>query len=70
MRYISVCGSFISCVYCTCVLAYITLRFLITLFIVTIARYVENTTKQGTKKIVEYKKSLIVLSMLLLMRPR
>ena len=38
--------------YCTCGLAYTTLRFLITSCIVTIARYVDITTMQGTKNIV------------------
>ena len=39
--------------YCTGCLAYNTLRFLITSFIVTIAKYVEITTMQGTRKIVK-----------------
>ena len=38
--------------YCTSRLAYTTLRFLITSFIVTIARYVDITIMQGTKNIV------------------
>ena len=38
--------------YCTGGLAYTTLRFLITLFIVTIARYVDITFMQGTKNMV------------------
>ena len=38
--------------YCTGGLAYTTLRFLITSFIVTIARYVDITIMQGTKNIV------------------
>ena len=38
--------------YCTGGLAYTTLRFLITSCIVTIARYVDITTMQGTKNIV------------------
>ena len=39
--------------YCTGGLAYITLRFLSTSFIVTIARYVDITTLHGTKNIVK-----------------
>ena len=38
--------------YCTGGLAYTILRFLITSCIVTIARYVDITTMQGTKNIV------------------
>ena len=38
--------------YCTGGLSYTTLRFLITSCIVTIARYVDITTMQGTKNIV------------------
>ena len=38
--------------YCIDGLAYITLRFLITSFIVTIAKYVDITTMHGTKNIV------------------
>ena len=38
--------------YCIGGLAYTTLRFLITSFIVTIAKYVDITTMQGTKNIV------------------
>ena len=41
--------------YCTGGLAYNSLRFLITSFIVTIAKYVEITTMQGTRMIVKKK---------------
>ena len=41
--------------YCIGGLAYTTLRFLITSFIVTIAKYVDITTMQGTKNIVRKK---------------
>ena len=45
-------GFFRALNYCTGGLAYTTLRFLIASCILTIARYVDITTMQGTKKIV------------------
>ena len=44
--------------YCIGGLAYITLRFLITSVIVTIAKYVDITTMHGTKNIVRKKITL------------
>ena len=53
--------------YCTGGLAYTTLRFLITSCIVTIARYVDITTMQGTKNIVRKNIIFLILNRVLLM---